>query len=207
MNKKGVMLQVLIFLVVVIFTSALMLLLVKMGVVDVQSGNSEPILNTEFIPLERGGTLVMKSVEFCGYIDEIYQCYSSGKNFSPGDDVYVLFVVETSVYNSNIMLVRNYRITDSLGKVILDVEEKNNYHFEEKSGKQTEIVTFADFFTTGTDYLEGEYTLDVIVENPLLNKKMTKKETFELVAEDYDEFEDFEENHDDFEFLDGDFEE
>ena len=72
MNQKAsVMMEILIFLVVAVFLSAAILFLVKSGVLETKSSYEEAnVLNTEFLPTGRTGTLVLKEFEFCGYIDE-----------------------------------------------------------------------------------------------------------------------------------------
>jgi len=189
MNKKAsVLIEILIFLVAAVFLSATILFLVKSGIIQTKSSYEEVnVLNTEFLPMGRGGTLALKQFDFCGNVDEKFNCFVTGEKFQPGDNIYVRFLVESSTYNGEIMLVRNYQIKDNNGEIILQVDEKNNYHFSLSSSKEKESIAFADFFTTSAGFSEGAYTLDVIIENPLLNKKITLSKKFVLQRAVYDD--------------------
>jgi hypothetical protein len=81
-------------------------------------------------------------------------------------------VVESTPANGEIMLVENYRLLDPVGKVILDVDEKNNFYFNQPSSRKAEQVTFKDYFIAGFELAEGEYTLELWLENPLIGKKV-----------------------------------
>ncbi len=182
MNKKAsVLIEILIFLVAAVFLSATILFLVKSGIIQTKSSYEEvSVLNTEFLPMGRGGTLVLKQFDFCGYIDENLNCLNKMDSFERGENVYIRFVVESSVYNGDVLIVRNYRMKNPNGDVILEVDETNNFNFAAKSNRESEKVTIADFIPTMDNYPEGEYTVDLIVENPLLNKKVTGSSKFML---------------------------
>lgn len=187
MKKNGkIAIEILIMLVTVVVTSGIIFLLIQGGAIKVKSDNSQVnVLNTEFIPMGREGYLAIRDFTFCQYIDETYQCVGPGNNFDLGGDVYFRFVVESSVYNGNINLIKNYRITGPDGTVLLDVDEKNNFDFAQKSDEDKEFITFKDYFFVGEDLQEGEYTLDLIVENPLLNKKSTFSQKFVMNSLEY----------------------
>ena len=187
MNKNGkIAIEILIMLVTVVVTSGIIFLLIQGGAIKVKSENADVnVLNTEFIPVGREGYLAIRDFTFCQYIDETYQCIGPGNNFNLGGDVYFRFVVESSVYNGNVNLIKNYRITGPDGSILLDVDEKNNFDFAEKSDEDKEFVTFKDYFFVGEDLQEGEYTLDLIVENPLLNKKSTFSQKFLMSNSEY----------------------
>lgn len=176
MNPRAtVMMELLIFVITVVLTSVLVLFLVQTGVIAVQADGSEavePILNAEFIPLAREGTLAVKEFQFCDSVNEFYQCGQEKSNFVLGEEVHFRFVVESSAYNGEVMLVENYRLLAPDGKVILDVDEKNNFYFNQPSSKKTEQVTFKDYFIAGYELADGEYTLELQLENPLLNKNV-----------------------------------
>ncbi len=172
------MLELLIFLITVVLTSVIILFLVQTGVIAVQAdgaGEGEPevaILNTEFIPLVREGTLTIKEFQFCALVNAQFQCQNEKTNFVLGEEVHFRFVVESTTANGEIRLVENYRLLDPTGKVILDVDEKNNFYFTQPSSRKTEQVTFKDYFIAGFGLVEGQYTLELRLENPLIGKKV-----------------------------------
>ena len=183
MFKRGrIEIEVFMVLITMVFTSAIILLLVYSGTITVKEDvSTEPILNTEFLPAGREGFLAVKDFAFCSYVDENLNCLSRQQEFSPLENVYVRFVVESSTFGSQVMLSRNYRIRNPLGNVVLEAEQKNAYHFELSSVKKTENIIFADFFVMGEDAVPGEYTLDAIVENILLGEKVTLTQKFMIV--------------------------
>ena len=180
MSKKGkIEIEAFIVLITMVFTSAIILLLVYSGTITVKEDvSAEPVLNTEFLPVGREGFLAVKEFSFCSYVDENLNCLSQQQEFSALENVYVRFVIESSTFGSQVMLSRNYRISNPLGKVVLEAEQKNAYNFELSSVKKTENIIFADFFVMGAEAMPGEYTLDVIMENPLLGKKVTVTKKF-----------------------------
>ena len=167
--------QLLMLIITVAFTSALILSLVQLGLITVRAdGNAEevPILNAEFLPVGREGTLAVKEFQFCRFVDEQYNCLDPKENFVLGEEVHFRFVVETSTFNGEVMLVENYRLLDPQGKVILDVDEKNNFHFDITSKEKKELITFKDYFIAGYELVEGPYTLELHLENPLMGKNI-----------------------------------
>jgi hypothetical protein len=187
MNKKGkIAIEILIMMVTIIITSAIIFLLIQSDVIKVKSDRADvDILNTGFIPMGREGYLAIREFTFCQYIDETYQCVGPGDNFDLGGEVHFRFIVESSIYEGNIKLVKNYQITGPDGSVLLDVDEKNNFYFDGKSNEEKELVTFKDYFFVGDELLEGEYTLALVVENPLLNKKTTLSQNFLMNSLEY----------------------
>ena len=175
--RASVMLELLIFLITVVLTSVMVLFLVQSGVIAVQADGPDertevPLLDTEFIPIGREGTLTIKEFQFCDLVNAQYQCRQEKTNFLLGEEVHFRFVVESTPANGEIMLVENYRLLDPAGKVILDVDEKNNFYFNQLSSRKAEQVTFKDYFIAGFELAEGEYTLELWLENPLLGKKV-----------------------------------
>ncbi len=189
MNKKGSIIQVFVFLILVLLASGITLVLVQTDVISVKSGSGENVLNADFLPFYRQGELILKEIELCPYVNDDLTCDFSEEFYEPGSEIFIRFSVDTTPHNGYIMLVRNYRLLDPERKVILELDAKNNVDFEQQSVGEVETVTFVDKLATGFDYDEGEYTLDVIIENRLLDKKITAKETFTLeymVEEDGD---------------------
>lgn len=183
MRKKGrIEIELFIVLITIVVTSAAILLLVKSGTIEVREDVvAEPILNAEFLPAGREGFLAVKDFAFCSYVDADLNCLSRQEEFSKTENVYVWFVVESTAYNNQIIAARNYRIRDPTGIVIFEADNKNTYNFELNSDKKTEQVIFTDYFVMGQDAVTGEYTLDVIVENALLGKKVTLTKKFMVV--------------------------
>ena len=169
-------------LVTIVFTSAVVLILVQADIINVKGqADSPPILNTEFIPLGREGYLGIKEFQFCESIGDKYNCLNERNQFYVPSGIYFRFEVETTPFNNQIMLVENYRIKDANGNVLLEAEDKNNLNFDMRTGKEKESVYFKDrVFIEEGDAL-GIYTLELIITNPLLDKKVTLVKQFEVV--------------------------
>ena len=180
-TKRGsVVLEIVLFMVLVVVTSAVILLLVHFGVISVKAENEQvSVLNTQFLPYAREGNLVISNIEFCENIDESFHCVPKDKFFL-GEPVYVLTTVESSTSNSEIMLLENYRLRNPTGDIVLDAEEKNNFHYQLQSSKSKEQVMLKDKFVVHSGASKGEYTFEVIVENLLLQQKVTAIKKVEI---------------------------
>ncbi len=178
----SVMLELLIFVITVILTTTIVLFLVQTGVIGVQTneqGESEragqevSILNAEFLPLGREGTLGINEFQWCNFVNERYQCVGEkggeNDNFVLGEEVHFRFVVESSTVNGELMLVENYRLLEPTGNVILDFGQRNDFTVNLYSSKKSELVTFKDYFIIEPGSESGSYTLELSVKNPLLN--------------------------------------
>jgi len=186
-ERGGIAIEVLVMLIVVVVTSAIVLVLVQTGTIAVKAESQDvSLLNTEFIPHGRAGSLVIKEFQFCSFIDEQYNCEFATNDFILGDEVHFLFTVESSVHDGNVMLVENYRVRGPHGNLLLDVDEKNNFHFDLISNDKKELITIADYFTVGGDLEAGEYTLELVLENPLLDKRATLSKTFTMEELEYE---------------------
>ncbi|MBS3116067.1 hypothetical protein J4421_00565 [Candidatus Woesearchaeota archaeon] len=177
-KKASLGVEVLLMLILVVMISAVILFLIKSGMISVKaSGSEEPILNTEFIPLEREGVLTLTSFSFCRYVDSNYRCLQPLERFPLGADVYFIFTVESSTENEKVILIENYKLKNPQGIVILDVDARNDFYVESTSEKKNEEITFKDYFITDLSLEEGVYTLELHLENPILakNVKATKK--------------------------------
>lgn len=184
MNKQGkIIIGILVIMVVLVLTSALILSLVKAGVIKIKSSGEEVnILNTEFLPFGREGYLAIKGFQFCEDVDENYICSYPTNEFLLGDKVYFRFVVESSTYNNEIMIVENYQIKGPDGSILLEVDESDNFYFNSVSTEKNELITFKDYFTVTRDSEVGTYTLELMLENPLLDKKTKLVKEFEIVS-------------------------
>jgi len=190
-------------LVVIVITSALILYLVQSGTITVKAENNQvSVLNTEFIPMGRGGFLAIKDFKFCNFVDLNYNCVGETDSFFLGSEVYFWFVVETTTVNGQIMVVENYRIKGPNGELLLDVDQKNDFNFDIVSKERKESITFKDFFVVGSDLLAGEYTLELIINNPLLNKETTSVKKFQMDLGEVFEETGFDEEYSGEEYLD-----
>lgn len=180
-NKGKLAVEILIWLITIVLTSAAILLLVKTGMIAVKADTPEPdVLDLEFIPLGRGGTLALLDIKFCESVGADFTCRNQKEVFSPGDEVYIVFLAETSNYQGDVLLRRNYRLRNPLGEVILEFAEENVYTFEKRTTLEKEVVAFSDYFATTFDFPAGYYTVDLRIENPLLNQQLTATKRFEL---------------------------
>lgn len=177
-NKKASITEFMVLLIMIVLTSATVLFLVKSGIVSVRADAEEvSVLNTEFIPVGREGYLAIKEFQFCSDVDELYNCIGEKYIFTIGEEVHFRFVVESSTSNGEVMLVENYRLKSPRGEVLLDVNEESNYHLNLQTGKKQELITFKDYFIVNPGSDEGEYTLELVMENVLLNKRATITKT------------------------------
>ncbi len=181
-KKASAMVELLVLLVVAVLSSAVVLLLVRGGVLEVKStpAEYEQVLNAEFLPYGEAGYLAVKESKLCGFVDTSFRCFDEKNEFQRGEKVYLVFLVESSTAQGQVQVVRNYRLLDPAGRVLLQLDQRNSYQFVQQSEKDFESVAFADFFATAADNLPGEYVLEVIVENPLLEKKVILTERFVL---------------------------
>lgn len=183
MRKEGrIEIELFVVLITIVITSAVILLLVKSGTIEVKDEVvTEPVLNMEFLPAGKEGILAVKDFAFCSYVDENSNCLERQDEFGKDDLVYVWFVVESTVTDGQVLLLRNYEMRNPLGEVVLQAEQKNAYNLELSSRRKTEKVVFGEFFVLGEDTIPGEYTLNVVIENALLNKKITVTKQFMVV--------------------------
>lgn len=178
-TKASAVLEIFIILIAIVLTSALVLFLVKTGVLTVNSNNSnQQILNTEFIPYERQGSLSIKDFELCSYVNDQYQCLEPRTSFTIGDDAHFRFTIDTTPYYGDVIIIENYRILSSSGKVMLDIDLKKNFQYDATSQEKIESIFFKDYFSIGSGIPNGQYTLELNIENPLLNKQATLKKPF-----------------------------
>lgn len=174
MNKQGrVEFEILLMLITIVVTSAVLFTLVRAQVIEVKPQTEEvSVLNTEFLPYGREGVVVVKSFQFCGRVDEQFNCLNPKETFKRGEEVHFLFVVESTTVNGEIRLAENYRFGNAQ-KVFLNIDEKNTFNYELDSRKDTEEIKFKDYFIAGWDLTPGDYNVDLVMENTLLQKKAT----------------------------------
>lgn len=178
-SKASSAIELLLILVAVVLTSAVILFLVQKGLINVKAtANNQPILNTEFIPFAREGALAIKEFNFCSFVNEQYQCIEQKQTFARGEEVHFRFVIETTPSNGAVKIAENYRISNPSGEIILDANTENNFNYDTTSNQNKESIVFKDYFTLGFGLQPGIYSLDLILENPYLTKKVTYTKTF-----------------------------
>jgi len=179
-NRKGsIVIELLIILAVMAITSAVVLLLINSGVISLRT-DYEPVqvLNTEFLPVGRAGHLAVREFSFCENIDRSYVCVNQKDRFNFGDEIHFKFVLETSTADGEVLIVKNYKIKGPNGALLLDADAKDNFYFEIRSKKERELITFKDFFILLGDGEKGEYVLELVLENPLIDKRTVLVERF-----------------------------
>jgi len=180
-NRKGKLaMEVLVILIVVVVTSGVMFSLVRAGVLEVKPEGEASVLDTEFIPMGRGGYLGIEDFKFCEGVDVDYQCLGEKKAFEKPSLVFFRFTVKSTTVRGEVILVENYRLKDKEGKVLLEAEEKDNFYYKVKSDKEVQEIYFKDYLVIEKGDEAGKYTLELILENPLLNKKVTLVKEFEV---------------------------
>jgi hypothetical protein len=181
MKKANLAVEILVIMVLVVLTVAFSLYLVKTGIIEVDSGPKESMLNLEFIPISKINLLSIENFQFCDYILG-GKCYANNQFYLPSE-VYFVFSVKTDVHNGKIKLIENYRIKNSQGEVILEVDAADNFHFDLSSGAASENVFFTDFFSLSEDLEPGTYTLDLVIQDAISSKKVTSSKNFEILPE------------------------
>ncbi|MEW5896950.1 MAG: hypothetical protein AB1668_04615 [Nanoarchaeota archaeon] len=183
-HKAKLAIGILILMVIVVMTSFVILLLVQSGIFVVKADvSTEPMLNAEFLPMGRGGNIALKEFAFCNFVDDKFNCLNVQSEFNKEENIYLRFVVESTVNNGEIMVVHNYRVKSPSGKTILEAEQKDDFTFEMKSSKKAEPIVFSEYFNLGgaAELELGEYSLELIVKNPLLDKEVTLTKEFKVV--------------------------
>ncbi|PIN87546.1 hypothetical protein COV12_03300, partial [Candidatus Woesearchaeota archaeon CG10_big_fil_rev_8_21_14_0_10_32_24] len=164
LNKNGTLaIQLLTFLVVAVLSSALMLILIQTGTLSVRAGNQPSLLDTEFIPVGRQGTIAVTRFDFCRSVDEKLNCVGKTDKFNVNQEIHFRFVVESTTSYGQIQIVENYRVKDANGNIILNADTNDDFYFDIESDQTKELITINDYFVMGEP---GKYTLELIVKNP-----------------------------------------
>lgn len=174
-NKASVIVNIMVFLVIIVITSGILLLLLNVGVLKTKT-STENVLNTEFLPGAREGTLGIASLQLCADVVN-YECIIEKDYFFTEDTVYFLAKVQTTSYNGEIQLIENYRLLSPSEKILVDADKKDNFHYALASNQNEEVV-ITDSFSLGGNSEVGEYSLEFVIENPLLGKEITITRTF-----------------------------
>lgn len=183
MKQAKIATEILIVLIIVVFTASLILFLVKSGVVTVEEGQEVDFLNANYLAGGPTKEFSVKEIKFCYNINN-FVCDETS-TFEFGEEIHFLVQFESTVANGNIIIAENYNLIDPNGDVIF-AAEKEDFVFEYPSKKKSETLPFADSFTI--DYgPDGEYTLELLLENKILNQKIKVVEKFEIYTFEEDE--------------------
>ena len=181
-ERSAVPFDILLLLAIVVITSAVLLSLLHFGILTLQNRPEAPLLNTEFIPFERDGTMVISKFEFCSEVDSTYACLNPKDVFRFGEQIHFRVLVRSDPVDSIIRLEENYRIIGPQGQIFLEVGDREAFLFEKAAEGDAELVAIADSFTIDSDLPPGQYTLDLFVKNPLLYKTTTISRTFTVIS-------------------------
>jgi hypothetical protein len=181
-ERSAVPFDILLFLAIVVITSAVLLSLLHFGILTLQDRADADLLNTEFIPFERDGTMIISKFEFCSEVDSTYTCINPKDVFRFGEQIHFRVLVRSDPVNSIIRLEENYRIIGPQSQIFLEVGDRDAFLFEKAAEGDAELVAIADSFTIDSTLPTREYTLELFIENPLLNKKTTISRTFTVTS-------------------------
>ncbi len=179
-NKKGEFAkEALLMLVTIAVTSALVFSLVQFGFIEVSGqASNDDFLNAEFVPYERSGELTIRNFRFCDKTNSESGCLVEQNIFQLGEEVHFFFDVASTVYGGDLVLTENYRLIDPSGRVLLEIDENQDFVFEKRSGETREVVHYTDFFFLGANELVGVHTVELVVKNPITGKSATLSKQF-----------------------------
>jgi len=183
-KKGGLAIESLAALVLVVFTSATVFFLVSSGMVAVEgstgdsgASGSESLLNVEFIPVSSGGVLVTQNLKFCGLEELDGVCTVDRDVFYLGEEVHFSFEVVSSAMNGRIELLENYQVYGPDGSLLLSVDDSDDVLYEARTEESLETVHFHDYFILGDESPIGDYTLELVMKNPLVSKESALRNT------------------------------
>jgi len=191
MNKKAQVVTVLIFLIALVFLSAIILGLLSTGILKTKEGPEEPILNTQFLPMGENVNLAVNELKFCKRIDQELNCIEEGNLYERGQTVYLSVLVFTSSLDSSAGITRQYQITSPSGEILLSFDQSEPSPISQQILGRG-LVIFTDYFITPLDAELGEYQLELlIVDN---NREITEIKEFTLIINENFEEQDYEES-------------
>jgi len=181
MPRKGsIAMELLLMLITIVITSAIIFTLVRADVIHVKPQTEEvSLLDTEFLPYPADNVLVVKDFQFCTAVAEDYSCQNPTTSFQKPSTVFFRFLAESSSVNGQVSYLENYLVKDPSGKVVLDVRDKA-LQFEQNTSESTAKTYFKDYLLLENTDPVGKYTLEIVLENPLLGKKVTVAKEFEV---------------------------
>jgi hypothetical protein len=169
-NKKaGITTQVIAILIVVVFTSALILYLINSGIITPKEQNEVDVLNTRFLYQRESGELKVNFIKACELVSPDFECINERTDFKFNEQIHFLISVESPSHNGKINLVENYEVKNPTKQVVLSANPKDNFYFEKEVITQSDTILFKDFFVIN-DGESGEYVANFIIQNPMINK-------------------------------------
>ena len=145
MKKAKLAVEILVMMIVAVLTTATLLYLIQAGVVEVKNNpNQQEVLDIDLFSVANQGYLDIREFEFCGGVNQNYQCAFPGNEFYLGDEVHFKFLVNINTFQDQIKLIENYRIKDNKGDVILDVDLSNNVRFKMRFTATTKVLIPAE---------------------------------------------------------------
>lgn len=190
------MIQFLVFLIIIVFVSALILFLVKSNYIKIDSKNQNKpdVLNAQFLIdndafVSENYILKIREFEFCREINNNFDCLDPTTGFEPGETAKFRYEVVSNTKDGILSLIKNYQVLSENGKVILDLDPKNNFYVNQKSNKLVETLSFQDEFNINPVLEKGFYEVKLIIQNPMLNTKaeIVKRFKFSESVEEFDE--------------------
>ncbi len=189
MNKKAQVITVLIFLVILVFLSAIILGLISAGILETKEESDEQILNTQFLPVGEIIDLSIKELKFCGRIDTKLNCIGEGNVYGRGQTVYLYVVVSTPSIGSSSDITRRYQITAPSGETLLSFDQSDHSPISQQILGRG-LAVFTDYFITPLDAELGQYRLELLVEEK--ERKATLLTEFHLIRDEEFEEHDYE---------------
>ncbi len=177
MPKQGKLeYELFVMLITIVATSAVIFTLVRADIIQIKPSSQEVnLLNVDFLPYPKEGTLLVKDFQFCEDVDERFECVEPKEQFKRGEEVHFRFVVETGSINRRVQLLQNYRIKGPDGTVLLEIDDNRNLLYDQETAKETEKIYFKDSFITENSDPLGTYTVEIVIYNSLFDKRVTLK--------------------------------
>lgn len=181
-NKKGFsLIEFLISLIMVTLVSGTIFWLTYAGVIPVKMEEEKLLMPLgEMLPFYSEKVLEISEFKFCQSVDQFYQCQNESDKFKLGQYVTFRFKVRTETVYNQIKLVENFRVIAPNTEVVYEAKEENKFVFQAESKKNEENILFKDFFYLKEDFPSGTYLLELIIENPLIEKKINLVKKFEV---------------------------
>ena len=101
------------------------------------------------------------STKLCDTIIDGRVCEGEENYFEVGREFNLLFLVESSVVEGKVQLVRNYIIKDPSGNIILSDKREDSYNFEVFKKR----IYFTDEFSTTEMAESGKYTINKVLKD------------------------------------------
>jgi hypothetical protein len=177
--------QIIIVLIVVVFTSALILFLIKTDIISPKEQSDVDVLNSQFLYARESGELKVNFIKTCEQVTNNFECINEKSDFIFGDEIHFLLAIESPAYNGKINLVENYEVKNPNKQLILAADPKDNYYFEKEVITPIDYIYFNDFVTINSGE-DGEYVATFMVKNEQLGKEIGASISFNIKSLDLD---------------------